>query len=95
MIASELYPALRRYRAYLAGEYLPAARQTTAVAALPAGATCYRAAARSFSTLDLDPREVHQIGLREMARIDVQAMQRIAGEEQVKAHLRRLHEHKT
>jgi uncharacterized protein (DUF885 family) len=77
-IATELYPALRRYREYLATEYLPAARQTVAVAALPDGAACYRAAARDHSSLDLEAREVHEIGLREMARI--QAEMRIIAE---------------
>ena len=93
VIATELYPALRRYRAYLADEYLRAARQTTAVTALPEGAACYRAAARSFSTLDLDPREVHRIGLREMARIDAEMRtvgQRAFGTADVPALLTRL-----
>jgi uncharacterized protein (DUF885 family) len=70
VVTTAVYPALRRYRAYLAAEYLPAARQATAVAALPGGAACYRASARASSSLDLEPRAVHEIGLREMDRID-------------------------
>ncbi len=68
-VRDELNPALQRYRDYLRNEYLPGARETTAVSALPEGEACYRAAARSFSTLDVDPRRVHEIGLREMERI--------------------------
>jgi uncharacterized protein (DUF885 family)/pimeloyl-ACP methyl ester carboxylesterase len=69
VVAGELYPALRRYRDFLRAEYLPAARRTTAVADLPDGAACYRASVRRYTGLDLDPREIHEIGLREMARI--------------------------
>jgi uncharacterized protein (DUF885 family) len=69
VVANELYPAVRRYRDFLANEYLPAAREATGVAANPSGEACYRAAVRSFTTLDVPAREIHEIGLREMAKI--------------------------
>ncbi len=70
IVRDEINPALRRYRAYLADEYRTKARTDPAVAALPNGAECYRAAIRNFTTLDLDPKAVHELGLREMARIE-------------------------
>lgn len=69
VMANELYPAMRRYRDFLANEYLAAAREATGIAANPNGESCYRAAVRSFTTLDVPAREIHEIGLREMAKI--------------------------
>jgi len=53
---------------YLA-EYLPGARATTAAADLPRGAEYYAWLVKSFTTLELTPDEVHQIGRAEVARI--------------------------
>jgi uncharacterized protein (DUF885 family) len=77
VMANEFYPAMRRYRDFLANEYLPAAREATGIAANPNGADCYRAAVRSFTTLDVPAQEIHEIGLREMAKIRTE-MQTIA-----------------
>lgn len=68
-VAGTLYPAIRRYRNYLAGEYLAAARARPGVSAIPRGAECYRAEVRRFSTLDLPPEEVFEAGEREMNAI--------------------------
>ena len=77
VVARELNPAIRRYRDFLRNEYLPAARTTVAVSALPNGEACYRALVRGSTTLDVPPREIHETGLREMARIQSE-MRRIA-----------------
>ena len=73
LLDSSLYPALARYRDYLSTEYLPHARESIAVSALPGGEECYRARVRGFTTLAIDPREIHRIGHREMARIEAEA----------------------
>ena len=67
LVSTAIMPALRRYRDYLANEYLPVARDAIAVTANPNGAACYRAAIRRFTTLDLSGEEVHELGLREVA----------------------------
>jgi uncharacterized protein (DUF885 family) len=72
VVTSELYPAMRRYRDFLVNEYLPASRAEIGIAANPNGVDCYRAAVRSFTTLDVPAREIHEIGLREMARIQAE-----------------------
>jgi uncharacterized protein (DUF885 family) len=69
LLAESLHPALARYRDFLRDEYLPAARTSTAVAALPDGVACYRARARAATSLDLTPEEIHESGLRAMAWI--------------------------
>lgn len=93
IVASEINPAMKRYRDYLANEYLPVSRASIAVADVPAGAECYRASVRLHTTLQIEPREIHAIGLREMARIRGE-MQTIArrsfGTDDVTEALRRL-----
>jgi uncharacterized protein (DUF885 family) len=54
---------------FFVNEYLPHARTTLAASALPDGAAYYRMKIRDFTTLDLTPDEIHDIGLREVARI--------------------------
>src|SRR6266852_4140401 len=70
LMEREITPAVRGYRDYLATEYLSHARTTTALGALPQGAECYRALVRAYTTLDRDPKAVHELGLREMERVE-------------------------
>jgi uncharacterized protein (DUF885 family) len=76
VVQRELYPTIRRYREYLAGEYLARARPQPGVYAIPRGAECYRAEVRRFTTLDIPPEEVFAAGEREMelVRREMQAL---------------------
>ena len=93
LVVAEIRPAIRRYRDFLAGGYRPRAREVVGVAANPEGDACYRASLRFHTSLPLEPREVHQAGLREMARIQTE-MREIArrsfGTDDVPALLERL-----
>jgi len=55
--------------AFLKTEYLPGARETIGASALPRGREYYDFLVRSFTTLDVTPEQVHETGLREVARI--------------------------
>jgi uncharacterized protein (DUF885 family) len=66
LVKEELTPAFIRYRDFLSTDYLPAARTEIAVAAIPMGNDCYRAAVRVYSTLTVPPKEIHEIGLLRM-----------------------------
>lgn len=68
LIRDELLPATRRYRDYLAAEYLPAARETLGVGALPEGRACYQALFRGHTTLDRAPEETFRLGEARVAR---------------------------
>jgi len=70
LVRARIVPALRRYRAFLAGEYLPVARSTIGVSATPNGAACYRAAIRASTTVDRDPVALHRLGLARMDSIE-------------------------
>jgi uncharacterized protein (DUF885 family) len=72
LVGSAILPAVRRYRDYLASDYVPHARSSTAIAELPNGTECYRALVRSFTTVDLDPTALHQLGLRQMATLEAE-----------------------
>jgi uncharacterized protein (DUF885 family) len=69
LITQQVNPAIRRYLAFLEREYLPAARTAIAVSANPDGIACYEASIRAYSSLPKSPRQVHEIGQREMERI--------------------------
>jgi len=92
-VADSILPAMRRYREYLAGDYLPRARSEIGVSASPGGEACYRASVRRFTTLGLPPSEIFERGQRELARIE-QEMRTLAerrfGTSDVPALLRRL-----
>jgi uncharacterized protein (DUF885 family) len=69
-----LRPAFARYRAYLADEVLPGARDEAHVGIchLPGGTETYASLARAHTTTDLSPQEIHDTGLAEIARIDAE-----------------------
>ncbi|MGE3512041.1 MAG: DUF885 family protein [Vicinamibacterales bacterium] len=69
LVESRLVPAFRRYRDFLETEYLPAARDAIAVAALPDGRACYDALVRQHSSLPMTASEVHRVGLAQMDRL--------------------------
>ncbi|MBI1733425.1 MAG: DUF885 domain-containing protein [Gammaproteobacteria bacterium] len=66
---NDLDPAFRELRRFLEKDYLPGARKPIALAALPGGREWYRHRVRAFTTTNLAPREIHELGLREVARI--------------------------
>lgn len=71
-VVDEIRPAYARYAAFLKQELVERARDDDHVglSQLPNGAACYRASARSFTTLDRDPAALHALGLEEIARLD-------------------------
>ena len=68
-IAETVVPAYRRFRQFMSDEYVPDARGSIGASALPRGRDFYRHRVRRFTTLDITPEEVHQIGLAEVKRI--------------------------
>jgi uncharacterized protein (DUF885 family) len=71
-VESHVRPALARYLEALGGDYLGGAREEPGLWSAPDGAALYRLAMRSWTTLDLDPEEVHQVGLDELVEIDAE-----------------------
>ncbi|AEL06510.1 DUF885 domain-containing protein [Xanthomonas campestris] len=69
MIEFRIMPAYRALRGFIATEYLPACRDTAGLAALPNGAAWYAYDVRQSTTSDLNPAQIHQTGLDEVARL--------------------------
>ena len=64
--------AITGYRDFLnffRNEYFPGSRTSLGASALPNGAAYYRFKIREFTTLNLSPEEIHNIGLKEVDRI--------------------------
>lgn len=62
-------PAYARLLAMIRTEYLPKARTTLAATAMPNGAAYYQAMIEKFTTLELTPQQIHEMGRAEVARI--------------------------
>ncbi len=69
-IREHVIPAYAKLLRFFREDYLPHARKTLAAEALPDGKAYYRQQIREYTTLDLDPQAIHDIGLKEVARID-------------------------
>jgi uncharacterized protein (DUF885 family) len=69
VVRDVVYPADRRYLEALAGDYLAATREQPGLLSAPNGVELYRHAIRQWTTLELEPREVHEVGLDELAML--------------------------
>ena len=69
-IREHVIPAYGKLLVFFRNDYVPHARTTLAAEALPDGKAFYRQQIREYTTLDLDPEAIHEIGLKEVARID-------------------------
>ena len=68
-LRDSVMPGLKDFLAFLRTEYLPGARTTLGLQALPDGEAFYRHRILMHTTLALSPQEVHETGKREVARI--------------------------
>jgi uncharacterized protein (DUF885 family) len=68
-IRNTVVPAYNRFHDFMHDIYIPAARGTIGASGLPDGREFYRYRVRHFTTLEISPDEVHQVGLTEVARI--------------------------
>ena len=69
-IEQSVIPAYRALLAFYRDTYAPGARKTVSARDLPDGDAYYRAEIREYTTLGMTPEEIHQLGLKEVARID-------------------------
>ena len=69
MIADQIYPAMTRLRDFLKNEYLPLARDQVGLSSMKGGAVLSDKMVRDSTALPLTAAQVHDIGLKEVARI--------------------------
>ena len=68
-LSNVVYPALQRMRDFLANDYLSHARDGFGLMYMKGGDKYYRYLIEGTTTEPLDPEQVHQLGLSEVARI--------------------------
>jgi uncharacterized protein (DUF885 family) len=68
-ISQKLVPTYRKLHAFVRDEYLPKCRTSVGLDALPDGAAWYAYNVGAITTTDYTPAQIHDIGLREVARI--------------------------
>jgi uncharacterized protein (DUF885 family) len=80
-ITGEIRPAFTRLRDFLRNEYLPVARESVGLGQMPGGARLYTTLIEDTTTLPLTADYVHDLGLREVARIrgEMDAIRRETG----------------
>ena len=91
-ITDEIYPALTRLRDYLKNDYLASAREGYGLMYMKGGDHLYRYQIQSTTTLPLTPDEIHQTGLKEVARITAE-FDKIRQEVGFKGNLHQFFEH--
>ena len=69
LITQQINPSIKQLRAFVNDEYLPACRDTVGMQGLPDGQAIYAYRAKASTTTDLTPKQLHEIGLSEVARI--------------------------
>ncbi len=75
LIRDGVIPAYAALLEFFRNEYVPQARTTLAAEAMPEGKAFYRQQVRKFTTLDLDPDQIHRIGLDQVATIHAQMLE--------------------
>jgi uncharacterized protein (DUF885 family) len=73
-IDTEVRPAYRKLQKYLATEYAPNGRKSEGVWSLPNGDALYRYYIRQQTTTTLEPQTIHELGLKEVARIQAEQL---------------------
>ena len=79
IITETIHPAYRRHLDFYRTEYLPNCARSDSVSAMPGGPEYYAFQVRSHTTTSLTPQQIHDIGLREVARINAE-MDQVARE---------------
>jgi uncharacterized protein (DUF885 family) len=73
-IRDVVQPAYVDLAKFIRAEYIPGCRTTLAAKDLPDGSNYYRAKIREFTTLDLDPADIHSLGEAEVSRLHAQML---------------------
>lgn len=79
IVENKVFGAYRSFYNFLVNDYIPNAKADIASKNWPNGEELYRNRTKYYTTTDLSPDEIHQIGLQEVARIRAE-MQNVVDE---------------
>lgn len=68
VISDKVLPAYRQFHDFFVNQYLPACRDTVGVYDLPNGKQIYQYLTAYYTTTDMTPEQIHQLGLEEVAK---------------------------
>ena len=71
-INDKLTPRFNKMGQFLKDSYLPASRTTSGIGSLPFGKEYYATCVKQWTTTDRTPDEIHNLGLKEVARIKLE-----------------------
>lgn len=77
-IEQTVLPAYRKLHAFIRDEYIAKARATVSAHDLPDGDAFYASQVKEYTTTDMTPEQIHQLGLKEVARIDAEMRKTMA-----------------
>jgi uncharacterized protein (DUF885 family) len=69
LIKDTVLPEYQRLYQFFTGQYMPNCRKQPGISALQDGAEYYQYLIRYYTTTDLSPEQIHQLGLSEVSRI--------------------------
>ncbi len=70
IIQENVYPSLKKLKKFLVEEYIPNCRTSTSWKDLPNGEAWYNFLARYHTTTSMSALDIHQLGLREVERLE-------------------------
>ena len=71
-IANQVLPTYKSFLSFVRDDYAPKGRTEIGIWSLPLGTERYAFAVRLQTTTDMQPEEIHQLGLREVARLEAE-----------------------
>jgi uncharacterized protein (DUF885 family) len=74
-VKNDVAPAYKKLAVYTKTKYQPYGRKEVGMWSLPDGAARYTFKARSSTTTEMTPEQIHQLGLSEVARIEAQMLE--------------------
>lgn len=77
-IMDAVMPAMNKFHTFFTKIYVPNSRNSLGISSVPNGENYYRYLVRYYTTLDITPEQVHELGLAEMARIKAEMEEIIA-----------------
>ncbi len=77
VIKNDIEPAYAKFATFVKDEYAPKGRTEVGIWSLPDGDARYAFRVKQSTTTDMTPEEIHQLGLREVSRIEGE-MEKIA-----------------
>ncbi|MEW5676883.1 DUF885 domain-containing protein [Flavobacterium enshiense] len=69
VISEKLVPKYQKMATFLQTKYLPASRTGSGVGSLPGGKDLYAVYVKQWTTTEMKPEQIHELGLKEVARL--------------------------